>query len=101
VFCKHFSIRFGLKYLAGIECIQAVKHRRADSNCCEGSVDRCSILDMTACIMTGTAWDIDSFSADLWGGGKSDGQINRYAPTSGLVIAPWFPLLQQLLLESP
>lgn len=28
-------------------------------------MDRCSIVDMTACIMTGTAWEIDSFSANL------------------------------------
>jgi hypothetical protein len=65
VFCKCFSTRLEMKYLAGIEGIQAVKHRRADSNCCEGSVDRCSIVDMTACIMTGTAWEIDSCSANL------------------------------------
>lgn len=57
---------FGLKYLAGIEGIQAAKHRNADSNCCRGSVDRRSTVDMTACITAGTAWEMDSFSVDLF-----------------------------------
>ena len=56
-----------MKYLAGIEDIQAAKHRNADSNCCEGRVDRCSTVDMTACITTGTAWEMDSSNADLLG----------------------------------
>ena len=42
-----------------------MKHRNADSNCCGGRVDRCSTVDMTACITAGTACEIDSLSADL------------------------------------
>jgi hypothetical protein len=65
-----------LKYLAGTEGIQAVKHRSADSNCCIGSVDRCSTVDMTACITSGTAWEIDSSSANLLERVRSGGRGN-------------------------
>lgn len=79
-------MKIGLKYLAGIEDIQAAKHRNADSNCCEGSVDRCSTVDMTACITTETAWEIDSFNVDLLGFVRTVFKLVRFPLTSGLVI---------------